>query len=142
VVVVVGRCRHYLFGAAQRVLAAARFQVFAGSRHSVVVETTSKKHLKLAQKTILKTLSIFKIYHWGCQLYTVVRITVMAVRYEPSLVGTTAFDNVGYAFLGDVLNGQGPHTAIWADDSFNRTNDTQVPTAAYMDQLLAADPAL
>jgi hypothetical protein len=49
---------------AQRILAAASFQVFAGSRHSVV-ETTSKKNLKLAQKTILKTLSIFKIYHWG-----------------------------------------------------------------------------
>jgi hypothetical protein len=64
------------------------------------------------------------------------------IRYEPSLVGTTAFDNVGYAFLGDVLNGQVPHTTIWADKYFNRTNDTQVPTAAYMDQLLAADPAL
>jgi hypothetical protein len=45
-----------------------------------------------------------------------------AVRYEPSLVGATPFDNIGYSFLGDVLNGQVPHTVIWADEYFHRTN--------------------
>lgn len=64
------------------------------------------------------------------------------VRYEAGLMNPTPFDDVGYAFMGDIHQGQAPHTVVWADDYFNRTNDVQVPTAAYMDQLLAADPAL
>ena len=64
------------------------------------------------------------------------------VRYAAGLGGATPFDNVGYAFLGDVHNGQLPHTVVWSDSYFNQVGDTQVPTSAYMDQLLAADPAL
>jgi hypothetical protein len=62
-------------------------------------------------------------------------------RYEPSLVGTSPFDDVAYAFLGDIRNGQTPHTVVWDDTYFNRVAAVQVPTAANLDQLLAADPA-
>jgi hypothetical protein len=61
-------------------------------------------------------------------------------RYKPSLVGTSPFDDVAYAFLGDVRNGQTPHTVVWDDTYFNRVAAVQVPTAANLDQLLAADP--
>jgi hypothetical protein len=62
-------------------------------------------------------------------------------RYQPSLVGQSPFDNIAYAFLGDVRNGQAPHTVIWDDACFNRAVAVQTPTAANLDQLLAADPA-
>jgi hypothetical protein len=61
--------------------------------------------------------------------------------YQPSLVGASPFDNVAYSFLGDVRNGQTPHTIVWDDTYFNRAPAVQVPTAANLDQLLAANPA-
>jgi hypothetical protein len=63
------------------------------------------------------------------------------VRYQPSLVATSPFDDIAYAFLGDVRNGQAPHTVVWDDAYFARNAAVQVPTAANMDQLLAAGPA-
>jgi hypothetical protein len=63
-------------------------------------------------------------------------------RYQPSLVAATPFDDVACAFLGDARNGQAPHTAVWDDAYFARNAAVQVPTAANMDQLLAADPVL
>jgi len=62
------------------------------------------------------------------------------VRYQASLVRATPFDGTGYAFLGDVQNGQTPHSVVWADDYFTRAGNVQVPTSAHMDQLLATDP--
>jgi hypothetical protein len=62
-------------------------------------------------------------------------------RYQPSLVAVTPFDDIAYAFLGDVRNGQAPHTVVWDDNYFARNAAVQVPTAANMDQLLAAAPA-
>ena len=64
------------------------------------------------------------------------------VRYQPSLVGANTFDNISYAFMGDIINGQAPHTVIWRQDYFEAAPNTQVPTSAYLDQLLAADPNL
>jgi hypothetical protein len=63
-------------------------------------------------------------------------------RCQPSLVAATPFDEVARAFLGDARNGQAPHAAVWDDTCFARNAGVQVPTAANMDQLLAADPAL
>jgi hypothetical protein len=37
------------------------------------------------------------------------------VRYQPSLVANSPFDDIAYAFLGDVRNGQAPHTVVWDD---------------------------
>jgi hypothetical protein len=57
-------------------------------------------------------------------------------------VAATPFDDIAYAFWGDIRNGQSPHTVVWDDAYFARNAAVQVPTAANMDQLLAADPAL
>ena len=64
------------------------------------------------------------------------------VRFEPGLIGATPFDSVAYAFLGDIQAGHLPPSVVWEGVYFNRTQDIQVPTAAYMDQLLAGDPTL
>jgi hypothetical protein len=61
-------------------------------------------------------------------------------RYEPSLVRTSPFDDVAYAFSGDVRNGQTPHTVVWDDTYLNWVAAVQIPTAANLDQLLVADP--
>lgn len=63
-------------------------------------------------------------------------------RYPQSLVNATPFDGVGYAFMGDIQDGQHPHMVVWRNTMHHQTGDTQVPTADYMDQLLAADPTL
>ena len=61
-------------------------------------------------------------------------------RYQPSLVSATPFDNVAYAFLGDVQAGQAPHTVVWGENKFHQATAIQVPTADNLDQLLAAAP--
>lgn len=61
-------------------------------------------------------------------------------RYQPSLVSASPFDNVAYAFLGDVQGGQAPHTVVWAETQFHQATAMQVPTADGLDQLLATDP--
>ena len=63
-----------------------------------------------------------------------------AVRFQPGLIAQTVFDDVGYAFLGDVHNGQAPHTVVWDNDYFARVGTTQVPTPAALDQIIAQEP--
>jgi hypothetical protein len=63
-----------------------------------------------------------------------------AIRYPPNLIYPMSFDGVGFAFMGDVAAGQSPPSIILANHYFNQAGDAIVPTAAYMDELLAADP--
>ena len=52
-----------------------------------------------------------------------------------------AFDNMGLAFYGDVINGQAPSTVVVPDHWFNQVGPTQVPTHGLLNQQLVADPA-
>ena len=61
------------------------------------------------------------------------------VRYEAGLAHPTPFDNIGYAFMGDLIDGQAPISIVWHDEYFNRVANVQVPTAAEMDTLIAGD---
>jgi hypothetical protein len=59
-----------------------------------------------------------------------------AVRYTADLIQPTSFDQSGFAFLGDVHQGQAPASIVWANEYFNRAPDINVPTAEYLDALL------
>ena len=64
-------------------------------------------------------------------------------RYIPNLTQRTTFDDQLFAFMGDVTrDNQAPSSVLFDGTSYQLTPPTQVPTPAYLDQLLAADPAL
>jgi hypothetical protein len=52
------------------------------------------------------------------------------------------WDNVGFTFMGDLVDGQAPPSVIWDTDVYFRqlNNQYAVPTPAALDQLLAGDP--
>jgi len=51
-----------------------------------------------------------------------------------------AFDGLGLAFFGDVVNGQAPTTVMVPDLWFNQTAQIQAPTVGLLAQQLAAHP--
>jgi len=53
----------------------------------------------------------------------------------------TPYDGQGLAFWGDVVAGQAPTTVVIPDTAFNQTGLVQTPTAALLQQAMAADPA-
>jgi hypothetical protein len=62
-------------------------------------------------------------------------------RYAPQLGAPTDFDNVGYAFFGDVTNGQAPPSVEWPATAFHQVGvSIRVPQRAILDQLIAAQP--
>jgi hypothetical protein len=72
--------------------------------------------------------------------------TIVAVhrltRHEPRFaLLPLPYDNIGFAFFGDVVNGQAPTTVMVPDIWFNQTTQVQAPTHGLLAQELAADPA-
>jgi hypothetical protein len=64
-------------------------------------------------------------------------------RFGPRLwLPPTPWDNVVFAFMGDLVEGQAPPLVIWDTDVYFRqlNNQYAVPTPAALDQLLAGDP--
>jgi hypothetical protein len=53
----------------------------------------------------------------------------------------TPWDDVAFAFQGDVIQGQAPPSIVWEPQFFYTINNqVQVPTVVMMDQLLGQDP--
>lgn len=52
----------------------------------------------------------------------------------------TAYDNMGFAFFGDLVNGQAPTTVVIPDGHFNQLPVVQAPTAARLAQLFTEQP--
>ncbi len=50
------------------------------------------------------------------------------------------YETVGLGFFGDIINGQAPPTVVIPDGLFSTLAVTQVPTAARLQQLIAAQP--
>jgi hypothetical protein len=65
-------------------------------------------------------------------------------RYAPQLGNPTDYDNNGYAFFGDVTNGQAPPSVEWPGNAFHQAGGAtiRVPTRETLDQMLAADQAV
>jgi hypothetical protein len=64
-------------------------------------------------------------------------------RYAPQLGAPTDYDNVGYAFFGDLTNSQAPPSIEWPVTAFHQVGvSVRVPQREFLDQLLAADPAI
>jgi hypothetical protein len=64
-------------------------------------------------------------------------------RYAPQLGAPTEFDNVGYAFFGDLTNSQAPPSIEWPLTAFHQVAaSVRVPQREVLDQLLAAGPEL
>jgi hypothetical protein len=51
-----------------------------------------------------------------------------------------AFDGLGLAYYGDIINGQAPSTVVIPDTWFNQTAPVQVPTHGLLAQAFAAEP--
>jgi hypothetical protein len=63
-------------------------------------------------------------------------------RYAPQLGAPTEFDNLGYAFFGDLTNGQAPPSVEWPVTAFHQVGvSIRVPQREVLDQLLANEPA-
>jgi hypothetical protein len=65
-------------------------------------------------------------------------------RFAPQLGVVTGLDNRGYAFVGDVVEGQAPATVEWPANAFHQAGDVtiRVPTREVIDQMLGADPGI
>jgi hypothetical protein len=64
-------------------------------------------------------------------------------RYAPQLGAPTEFDNVGYAFVGDLTNNQAPPSIEWPANAFHQVGvSIRVPQREILDQALAADPTV
>jgi hypothetical protein len=64
-------------------------------------------------------------------------------RYAPQLGAPTEFDNVGYAFFGDITNNQAPPSIEWPVTAFHQVAaSVRVPQREVLGQLLAAGPEL
>jgi hypothetical protein len=64
-------------------------------------------------------------------------------RYAPQLGAPTNYDNVGYAFFGDLTNNQASPSIEWPVTAFHQVGVlVRVPRREVLDQLLAADPEL
>jgi hypothetical protein len=64
-------------------------------------------------------------------------------RYAPQLGAPTEFDNVGYAFFGDLTNNQAPPSIEWPVTAFHQVAaSVRVPQREFLDQQLAAGPEL
>jgi hypothetical protein len=50
------------------------------------------------------------------------------------------WDNLGFAFLGDMIPGQLPPMVLWDHSYFHTIKQTRMPTIAALDQTLAAQP--
>jgi hypothetical protein len=62
-------------------------------------------------------------------------------RYAPQLGNPTEFNNLGYAFFGDLTNGQAPPSIEWPVTAFHQVGVLiRVPQREILDQLLAAEP--
>ena len=62
-------------------------------------------------------------------------------RFAPRMgLAPTPWDNAGFAFLGDMIQGQAPPTVAWDNSYFHTVQQTRVPTIAALDQTLAAQP--
>jgi hypothetical protein len=63
--------------------------------------------------------------------------------FASQLGAPTDFDNVGYAFFGDVTNGQAPPSVEWPVTAFHQVvMSIRVPQREVIDQMLAAEPEL
>lgn len=62
------------------------------------------------------------------------------VRYEPRLGQNTPFNNMAYAFMGDVVGAQAPATVVVPNDAFNQATGARVPVPQRVDELLASEP--
>jgi hypothetical protein len=64
-------------------------------------------------------------------------------RFAPQLGAPTDFDNIGYAFFGDVTNGQAPPSIEWPVTAFHQVGmSIRVPQRELIDQMLAAEPEI
>jgi hypothetical protein len=65
-------------------------------------------------------------------------------RFAPQLGAPTGFDNKGYAFFGDITNGQAPATVEWPANAFHQAGGfmIHVPTREVIDQTFGADLAV
>jgi hypothetical protein len=62
-------------------------------------------------------------------------------RFAPRMgLAPTPWDNTGFAFLGDMIQGQAPPTVSWDNSYFHTIQQTRVPTVDALDQTLAAQP--
>lgn len=64
------------------------------------------------------------------------------MQYPQALLRPTPFDNSAFAIAGDCHQGQLPYMVEWNNNHYHQAAMVQVPTAAAIDQLLAADPAV
>ena len=62
-------------------------------------------------------------------------------RYEPRLGRPTPFDGSGYAFYGDVVQGQAPPSIEWPANAFHQVNAAvRIPTRPVLEDWLVANP--
>jgi hypothetical protein len=62
-------------------------------------------------------------------------------RYAPQPGAPTDFDNVGYAFFGDLTNNQAPPSIEWPANAFHQVGvSIRVPQREVLDQLPVAEP--
>jgi hypothetical protein len=52
-------------------------------------------------------------------------------RFAPRMgLAPTPWDTLGFAFLGDIIQGLAPPTVLWDNNYFHTVNQTRVPTIA------------
>lgn len=64
-------------------------------------------------------------------------------RFVPRMgLAPTPWDNLGFAFMGDLIQGQAPPTVMWDTLNFHTVAQTHVLTVLALDQPIAAQPNL